>query len=150
MQKFVAVLGLLCVPYVYAESIEGSYSVADEITSFSSEESEIQSTYVKISRSAGNYSVEGLIWGANFHVCHIASPIEGVGGPLQMNYVDNKLVYSYSEAEYNINCELEFSFKDNSLTIKDSNHHCSEYVFYCGARVGLDKVELPKVAQDCP
>ncbi len=64
MQKFVAVLGLLCVPYVYAESIEGSYSVADEITSFSSEESEIQSTYVKISRSAGNYSVEGLIWGA--------------------------------------------------------------------------------------
>ncbi|MDK2688357.1 hypothetical protein, partial [Vibrio vulnificus] len=89
-----------------AESIEGCYLVADEITSFSSEESEIQSTYVKISRSAGNYSVEGLIWGANFHVCHIASPIEGVGGPLQMNYVDNKLVYSYSEAEYNINCEL--------------------------------------------
>ncbi|MCJ0807106.1 DUF3265 domain-containing protein, partial [Vibrio vulnificus] len=45
--------------YVYAESIEGCYLVADEITSFSSEESEIQSTYVKISRSAGNYSVEG-------------------------------------------------------------------------------------------
>ncbi|EGQ8075516.1 hypothetical protein G5G46_004277 [Vibrio vulnificus] len=63
MQKFVAVLGLLCVPYVYAESIEGCYLVADEIISFSSEESEIQSTYVKISRSAGNYSVEGLIWG---------------------------------------------------------------------------------------
>ncbi|OZT81951.1 hypothetical protein CIK04_32000 [Vibrio sp. 03_296] len=48
MQKFAAVLGLLCVPYVYAESIEGCYLVADEITSFSSEESEIQSTYVKI------------------------------------------------------------------------------------------------------
>ncbi|POC43488.1 hypothetical protein [Vibrio vulnificus] len=120
MQKFVAVLGLLCVPYVYAESIEGCYLVADEI------------------------------WGANFHVCHIASPIEGVGGPLQMNYVDNKLVYSHSEVEYSINCELEVSFKDNSLTIRDSNHHCSEYVFYCGARVGLDKVELPKVVQDCP
>ncbi|HAS6345968.1 TPA: hypothetical protein I7243_22140 [Vibrio vulnificus] len=66
MQKFVAVLGLLCVPHVYAESIEGCYLVADEITSFSSEESEIQSTYVKISRSAGNYSVEGLIWGLIF------------------------------------------------------------------------------------
>ncbi|BAC94605.1 hypothetical protein [Vibrio vulnificus YJ016] len=56
-----------------------------------------------------------LIWGANFHVCHIASPIEGVGGPLQMNYVDNKLVYSHSEAEYSINCELEVSFKDNGV-----------------------------------
>ncbi|HCG8450777.1 TPA: hypothetical protein ACN322_004622 [Vibrio parahaemolyticus] len=149
MQKFVAVLVFLCVPYVYAESIEGCYLVADEITSFSSEESEIQATYVKIQGLLETTQLRGLFGGANFHVCHIASPIEGVGGPLQMNYVDNKLVYSHSEAEYSINCELEVSFKDNSLTIKDSNHHCSEYVFYCGARVGLDKVELPKVAQEC-
>ncbi|MEL4204910.1 hypothetical protein P0W48_16360 [Plesiomonas shigelloides] len=150
MRKFAVVLGLLCVPYVYAESIDGCYLVADKITSFSSEESEIQSTYIKIFSSAGNHSVEGLIWGANFHVCHIASPIEGIDGPLQMSYADNKLVYSHREAEYSIDCQLEVSFKDNSLTIKDSNHHCSEYVFSCGARVGLDKIELPKVTQECP
>ncbi|MBE4057736.1 hypothetical protein HJ117_23520 [Vibrio parahaemolyticus] len=60
MQKFVAVLGLLCVPYVYAESIEGCYLVADEITSFSSEESEIQSTYVKISGLLETTQLRGL------------------------------------------------------------------------------------------
>lgn len=149
MQRIMALLGLICMPYVYAGSIDGCYLATDKITSFSSEESETKSTYVKISRAADYYSVEGVIWGPNFHICRIGSPIEGTDGPLQMDYVDNKLVYRHSEPEYDINCELDVSFKDNTLTITDSNHHCSRYVFYCGAHIGLDKVELPKVEQGC-
>ncbi|WMN62153.1 hypothetical protein NI389_20375 (plasmid) [Pseudoalteromonas xiamenensis] len=150
MQKFMVFLCLLFVPNLYADSIDGCYLASDNITSFSSQESENRTTYVKISRTSGVYSVEGLIWGANFHVCHIASPIEGSNGPLSMDYVENKLVYTQREAENDINCKLEFSFQDNLLTIEDANNHCSRYIFYCGANVGLDNVELPKVERGCP
>ncbi|GEK48901.1 hypothetical protein HPA02_31840 [Bisbaumannia pacifica] len=150
VRKIMAILGLLCVPYVKADSIDGCYLASENIANLSSEEQEVRSSYVSVSRAASGYSVEGIIWGANLHVCHIASPIEGGDGPLRMDYVDNGLIYNHDEAEYNISCELELSFENDVLTITDYNHHCSRYVFYCGARVGLDRVELPKVEQACP
>ncbi len=148
--KFMVFLSLLFVPCVYADSMDGCYLANENITSFSSEESEIRTTYVKIVKTSGDYFVEGLIWGANFHICHVASSVEGSDGPLRMEYVENKLVYTQREAEDDINCKLEFSFQNNRLTIEDANHHCSRYIFYCGALVGLDKVELPKVEYGCP
>ncbi|UTM59094.1 hypothetical protein L4174_020490 [Photobacterium sp. CCB-ST2H9] len=150
MQKFLFLGGLLFMPLVQAKSIEGCYLTSEKITSFVSEETEMKSTYLKISKAADDFWVEGVILGANFHVCYLGSPIEGSEGPLQMRRVDNKLVYSQHEVEYGISCDLEISFHNNSLTISDSNDHCARHVFYCGARVGLDHVELPKVVQNCP
>ncbi|WP_129123827.1 hypothetical protein [Veronia nyctiphanis] len=69
-----------------------------------------------------------------------------------MTRVGDKLVYTESDSgpEFSFNCKLEFSLHDNKLTISDSNFDCSNWVFTCGARVGLDGVELPKVSQTCP
>lgn len=150
MKKIILLVALLFMPLVHANSIEGCYLASEKITSFVSEESEMKSTYLKISKVADDFWVEGVVWGANFHVCYISSPIEGSEGPLQMRYTNNKLVYNQDEAEYGINCKLEMSFKDRKLTLNDSNSHCAQHIFYCGARVGLDNVELPKVVQDCP
>lgn len=149
MQKFILLIGLLFIPLVQANSIEGCYQATEQITSFTSEESELKSTYLKISKADDDFWVEGVIWGANFHICYIGSSIEGSAGPLQMRLVDSKLVYGQDEAEYGISCKLEISFKGNQLTINDSNNHCTEQIFYCGVRVGLDGVELPKIEKGC-
>jgi len=132
------------------EVIEGCYSKSEKITSFVSEESELKSSYLNIAKASGDFLVEGIIWGANYHVCSIASPIEGSESPLRMSISQGKLVYRYDEPAYNIKCELEIAFQDDKLTFHDSNGHCSQYVFYCGVHSSLDSVELSKISASSP
>lgn len=154
MQKLLLLTGILLIISAHAEShtkpLEGCYLTSEIITSFTSEESKSVSSYIKISKVSDDYYVEGIVWGANFHVCHIGSPIEGTDDPLPMKMIHNKLTYTEVNSEFNINCQLEVSFSENTIHISDTNHDCSNYIFYCGARVGLNGIELPKFGQQCP
>ncbi|SFC74842.1 hypothetical protein SAMN05660479_02360 [Microbulbifer thermotolerans] len=150
MIKFIPLTGLLFVGSTQAVAMEGCYLKSDEITSLVSNESEGKLTYIEVSKVADDFFVDGVIQGGNFHVCHIGSPLEGDEGPLKMAYVDNTLVYSEDDPEYDINCKLVFSFEGGKLTISDTNAHCARYIFSCGAHAGLDGVVLPKVERKCP
>lgn len=130
--------------------IEGCYSMSEKITSFSSEKTELKQSYFILSETPRGILGEGMIWGANFHICSIGSPIEGSEGPLSMSFVEDKLVYRYDEPEYDINCELALTIEGNKMTIHDSNGHCSNYVFYCGAHAQLDGIELSRSNVTCP
>lgn len=130
--------------------IEGCYLTNDKIMSFVSDESVIKSSYIEISKVGDSFFAQGTIWGDNFHICSIGSVTEGSDGPLPMNYVENKLTFSEDDPEYDINCKLALSFSNDKLIISDTNYHCAEYIFSCGARVELDTIELPKVKQACP
>ena len=96
------------------------------------------------------YFAQGLLWGGNFHVCHITAPIEGDSEPLPLTLKDGKLIFTQLEPEYDTSCNLEILFTDKGLKIVDENYHCSKYVFYCGVNVGLNNTELPKSVNKCP
>lgn len=150
MKRFILTAGLFLTPFVQASAIEGCYLASEEITSLTSGTSEVKSSYLNISKKADDFFVQGMIWGANFHVCYISSPLEVNEAPFKMKYVDNALIYHHNEPEHHINCELKILFEDDRLTLKDSNSHCSQRVFHCGARIGLEGIELPKVNKHCP
>ncbi len=150
MRKYLLLTGVLFSSLVHATSKEGCYSFEEAIFSAVSEESALKETYVQVSKVSDQYFAEGVIWGANFHICHLSSPSEGPEGPLPLKVEGDNLVYEELDPEYNINCKLEISFADGALKISDNNHHCSNYIFSCGARVGLNDIELPKSAKECP
>lgn len=52
--------------------------------------------------------------------------------------------------EYDFFCELSVSRKGNMLVFKDEGGQCSGGVFFCGARIGLNGIESPKVDGECP
>ena len=66
-----------------------------------------------------------------------------------MKMRDKKLVFTQREAECDINCQLKITLENSVLRVSDENHHCATYIFSCGARVGLNGVELPKITTKC-
>lgn len=133
----------------YAGDFEGCYSQDDEIYSLSSGESEVKTSFIKISKSDDRYFAQGLLWGANFHICSIVAPIEGSEGPLELVLKDDKLFFETTDPEYNIHCRVEISIEDQGIHLSDKNHHCSQYIFSCGARMGLNNIELPRTVDKC-
>lgn len=146
---FVVVISILK-STISQSTIEGCYSKSEEITSLVSEKSEVKLSYLNLSKVSHELLVEGLVWGANFHICSVGSPSEDSEGPLRIKLSEDRLVYRYSEPDYDINCELELLIQGDKLRISDSNSHCSKYVFYCGGHAGLDELELVKQGDDCP
>lgn len=143
-----------------AEPYEGCYSITDDIDSavpmrdeegaLRDKSSELKTSYINIFKKEHQYFAQGLLWGGNFHVCHITAPIEGDSEPLPLTLKDGKLIFTQLEPEYDTSCNLEILFTDKGLKIVDENYHCSKYVFYCGVRVGLNNTELPKSVNKCP
>ncbi|RKF15955.1 hypothetical protein DBZ36_15545 [Alginatibacterium sediminis] len=119
------------------------------MASLSSGQSELKTSYIEISKLDNAYAIQGLLWGGNFHICSIQSPVEGQQAPLLMQTHGKQLVFELKQADYDIDCRLEFSFDNDALLIKDTNSHCSQYVFSCGAHVSLHQTRLVKTAESC-
>ncbi|MGX1927262.1 hypothetical protein ACUALS_19180 [Vibrio sp. NH-7] len=150
MLKRLLFLVLLCSSTLYAAEFEGCYLVKDDIASAVTGETEERTSYMHVTRVAEDYFVEGTLFGANFHVCSVGSTSEDVAGPLKMTREGDVLVYRESDEEYDFSCELSVSRKGNMLVFKDEGGQCSGGVFFCGARIGLNGIEIPKVDGECP
>ncbi|WP_260258606.1 hypothetical protein [Vibrio intestinalis] len=135
---------------VQAADLQGCFSTEDLITSFGDGQSEMKQSYINIVKQGDDYLVDALLWGANYHICGVGDPTEGADpAPLKMHKVGDKLVYEKQEPEYGISCKLELSVQDEMVNISDENYHCGQYIFSCGARVGLHNVELPSTPDQC-
>lgn len=142
MKKYVVCLLLSALSF-HSVGFEGCYAYQEEISSFSTGDSELKTSYIKLAKTEAGYTASGLLWGANYHICSIGSPQEGSSAPLMLEKVGDKLAFSYAEPEYDIDCKLEMTLQDGKLNISDSNYQCGRSVFYCGARVGLHDTSLP-------
>jgi len=135
---------------VTEQPISGCYAQTERIYSTVDDESSLQQSYLRIEKQGERYVADGLIWGANFHICQIGSPDEGTPGPLVMTRQGNRLQYAFSDAQYGIDCQFEILITAEGLRLSDPNNHCTSQVFYCGARVALDGIELPVRHARCP
>ncbi|WP_375753871.1 hypothetical protein [Vibrio sp. HN007] len=129
------------------EIIEGCYSQRYVITDYATESSETKTSYLQITKSEGTYHLKGWIWGDNYHVCDILVPDGETQG--NMEYADGVLTFSVIDEEYGINCNLEMINGINGITVRDRNYHCTDQVFYCGVRVGLDGLRLKSTPNQC-
>lgn len=129
------------------ETIEGCYSQQYVITNYVAESSETKTSYLQITKSEGTYHLKGWIWGDNYHVCDIVVPDGETQG--NMEYTDGVLTFSAIDEEYGINCNLEMIKGNDGITLRDRNYHCTDQVFYCGLRVGLDGLRLKETPGLC-
>lgn len=145
MLKRLLFLGLFFSSMLHAAEFEGCYLVKDDIASVVTGETEERTSYMHVSRVAEDYFIEGTLFGANFHICSI-------GGPLKMTREGNVLVYreSSDDEDFPFSCELSVSREGDMLVFKDEGGQCSYGVFACGARIGLNGIEIPKVDAECP
>jgi len=128
------------------QTLDGCYASSTQITDLSSGLKTSKTSYINISKSENGYLVNGLIWGANFHVCEVFDE----SGPLLMLREGNLLKFSYDEADYGINCSLKITIKNEQIEFNDPEHACSKNVFFCGNRISLDEITLPKIKTSCP
>lgn len=149
MTKYIAALLLMLISSVEAETFEGCYSHKAEIHSFTTNESDVKTSFIEIKMTDNKYYARGMLWGGNFHLCEIASPNENSTEPLPLIVAGDKLVYEETDPKYNINCHLEFSVKDNVIHVSDENNDCSNRIFMCGEHAGLGNTKLPKTGKAC-
>ncbi|MFY8299469.1 hypothetical protein AAEU28_11925 [Pseudoalteromonas sp. SS15] len=128
------------------QTLDGCYASSAQITDLTSGLKTSKTSYINISKSENGYLVNGLIWGANFHVCEVFDE----NGPLLMLREGNLLKFSYDEPDYGINCSLKITIKDEQIEFNDPEHACSKNVFFCGSRISLDEITLSKIKSSCP
>lgn len=128
------------------QTLDGCYASSEQITDLSSGLETLKTSYINISKSENGYLVNGLIWGANFHVCEFFDE----KGPLLMQREDNLLKFSYDEPDHDIHCSLKINIEEEQIEFSDPEHVCSKNVFFCGNRVSLDEITLPKIKNSCP
>jgi hypothetical protein len=131
------------------DKITSATPMLNDDGSESNERFKLKTSYVNVFKKENKYFAEGLIWGYNFHICTITAPLEGTTEPLPLVLKDKKLVFEEQEPEYDINCKFELEFNENGLNLKDENHHCSNYMFYCGAHASVHDVQLAKTNKGC-
>lgn len=129
----------------------GCFSQSERIQSAVSDESAVQQSYLRVQQQGDQYRVDGLIWGANFHICKISSADEFTPGPLIMTRQGNRLHYRFDDPAYTIACRFDIALTaSGGLRLHDPGNQCTDQVFYCGARIGLDGIELPASDGPCP
>ena len=128
------------------QTLDGCYASSEQITDLSSGLETLKTSYINISETENGYLVNGLIWGANFHVCEVIDE----RGPLLMYQEGNLLKFSYDEPDYGIQCSLIITIKDEQIEFNNQEHACSKSVFFCGSRISLDEITLPKINNSCP
>lgn len=140
---------LLIFDYASEKSIDGCYLMREKISNYNTEESEIKTSYINILKTDQGLVTEGVIWGGNFHICNITAPFIDENNSFDITYDGNELKYNYSDTENDITCNFSIISKNNKIVLKDSNSHCSDYIFFCGRNAKIDGIELFRKNNEC-
>lgn len=123
---------------------EGCYARANTTSDFASGESDKKISFIHITKKQDRYFIQGLLWGANWHMCDITSE-EGL---LPASLEDGALVYRESYMKEDIHCRLEVEFKNEGVELHDRNGQCADKVFACGVRTSIEGTYLPGVQDE--